>query len=120
MTFKEVVCEGSNGLYQIKEILDLLAHFFRALVYGLPAEEATELDILGLLDPAQDIFLFSLLDVRNHENHTILGLDTSKDLSGLLEGLIGEVCETCGSLKQQNCIDLIRGLKGPDCSLVLI
>lgn len=99
MTFEEVVSEGSNGLDQIKEFLDLLARLFGAQVHGLPAEETTELDILGLLNPAQDIILFSLLDVRDHQNHTILGLDAPKDLSGLLEGLIGEIGESCGSLK---------------------
>ena len=118
MTFQEVVRVRSNGFDQFEEFLDLLAQFFGGQVDGLPAEVSAELDLLSLIDPALDIFLFSLFYVRDHKYHAILGLDATKDLSGLLEGLICEVGEACGSFKHQNGIDLVWSLKRADYALV--
>ena len=120
MTFKKVVRVGSNGFDQFEEFLDLLAQFYGGQVDGLPAEVSAELDLLSLIDPALDIFLVSLFDVRDHKYHAIFGLNATKDLSRLLEGLIGEVGEAGGSLKHQDGINLVWGLEGADCALVLI
>jgi hypothetical protein len=120
LTFKKVVRVGSNGFDQFEEFLDLLAQFFGGQVDGLPAEVSAELDLLSLIDPALDIFLVSLFDVRDHKYHAIFGLNATKDLSRLLEGLIGEVGEAGGSLKHQDGINLVWGLEGADCALVLI